>query len=214
LLISLPKKNPILEEKAAKVEKYLEKRVEKEVKFKQLEAKYDQAQSHKERLWLARSLGIAIPSLILCAIVYDYIYQPPVTPQRLLLTMGSQFFVVLFATIVGRKTLLVNAAGRRAVIALGSGTLGFILTALLGMRCNLDGNAVMMIDQIIVAITFACVYPVIQTAGYISLASLVSFLISLVFPEYTHNLLLVLGILTVHLTLRDWSREDWGREVE
>ena len=78
-------------------------------------------------------------------------------PSEIVVDDGIQFFVVLFATIVGRKTLLVNAAGRRAVIALGSGTLGFILSSLLGMRYNLDGNVVMMMDQIIVAITFMCV---------------------------------------------------------
>ena len=212
LIASLPQKNEQLEKRVRKVRKYLKERVERERKYKELEAKYDKAHSHKERMMLAKAMGIAIPLLIMCAMLYDFIYQPPVTPERLLITMGSIFAVVVLATIIGRKTLLVNATGRRAVVSLGTGSFSFILVSLIGIKYHLEGNIVMMLDQLIVALTFACLYPTIRTAGYIALVSLGALVISLIEPEYTHNALLILGLITVHLTLKDWSREDWGED--
>ena len=212
LIVSLPQKNEKLEKRVRKVQKYLKERLEKERKYKELEAKYDNAHSHKERMMLAKSMGIAIPLLIMCAMLYDFIYQPPVTPQRLLITMGSIFGVVVLATIIGRKTLLVNATGRRAVVSLGAGSFSFILVSLIGIKYHLEGNIVMMLDQLIVALTFACLYPTIRTAGYIASVSLGALLVSLIEPEYTHNALLILGLITVHLTFKDWSREDWGED--
>jgi eukaryotic-like serine/threonine-protein kinase len=190
--------------------------------FKKLAAQFDRTTSRKERLWLASAVCICCVGLIGITMVYDHINKPQITAHRLLLTMGLVSLTTASLIFVGRKSLLSNNVGRRIATSLGFGTACFVLIGLAGLYTQAEGeagsiataNMIMISDMVIVFLTFASSYPAIRTAPFICSWSLFAILTSIFIQPWTHNCLLLTGMVGSIGLVVDWMREDWGQEQD
>ena len=177
-------------------------------KLKRIAAQFDRTKSSKERLWLAIALCLCCIGLSAVVMIYDYIYKPPLTPQRLLLTMGMVALTTNVFIFIGRRKLLSNNVGRRIAIGMGFGTFCFALVGLAGLEHGASANMIMTVDIIIVFLAFASTYPAVRTAPYICAFALAMVLFSIFNPPWTHNCLLLTGTFCSLGFVADWMRED------
>ena len=154
-------------------------------------------------------LASSVTFLFFAVIIYDHIYQPTITPERLLLTTGSIALVSNTVIFLGRQTLLSNHIGRRMALSLGVGSACFVLVGLAGLIHQIDGNTIMLMDTIIVVLSFANAYPAIQKSFYISFFALLMVFLSLYNPSWTHNAFLASGLVGVLVMVLDWRHEDY-----
>ncbi|MEC7987320.1 MAG: serine/threonine-protein kinase, partial [Myxococcota bacterium] len=168
LIDSLPVPQPELKEKALQIRHEQERLAADAQKLKKIAQEYDRSTSKKERLILVSTMAFICIFMVSGAGIYDYIYDPIITPQRLLFTMGMIALFTNSAIFMGRKQLLSNAVGRRSAIALGVGSTGFVLVGLGGLIHHASADMMMLMYLLCVFLTFAMVHPAIRNASQIA----------------------------------------------
>lgn len=208
LVMNLPKPQPLLEDLVNQRLKESEDLVAKSSQLRDLEAQFDRGFSRDERFRVAMLLITSVIIVTSGAVIYDYIYKPPVTPQRLLITTGFVAISINLAILLGRKKLMANQIGRRLSLSIGGGSFFMVLVGLIGYSFKLDSNAIMLTHIVIVTMAFATSYPAIRIAGSICAWGFVIFLFCLYKHEWTHTLFLLYAITSSVGFLIDWIRES------
>ena len=122
--------------------------------------------------------------------------------------------ITALTAIVKRRELLRNEIGKRIVMALCLGTFSFPLVVLATWahlpagQEEVQAQLVMSLDILFVALTFALVFPAIKTGLYIAISALCCFGVTLIAPEYTHAVLLIVGCISAFGLLFDWIKEQ------
>ena len=197
-----------------------ERQERKRLEIERVAQDHDKSQSKRERLILTVSVSAICLVMMAAVIIYDAIFEPTITPSRLIMTMGSISVVTSCALLFGRKQLLANAVSRRISISLWLGTLGFPLVVLSSFvhfpaqNEAVVANFIMSIHLIIVAMTFSMVHPAIRTGGMIGFGALLLFFGSLFSPDFTHTALLLSGCLAVAGLILDWNKEQKEEKEE
>ena len=211
---SLPNPCEKLHQRMKKAIEDQERQERKRIEIERVAQDQDKSQSKRERLILTVSVSAICLGMMATVIIYDTIFEPTITPSRLIATMGSISIVTSCALLFGRKQLLANAVSRRISISLWLGTLGFPLVVLSSFvhfpsqNEAVVANFIMSIHLIIVAMTFSMVHPAIRTGGMIGFGALLLFFASLFRPDFTHTALLLSGCLAVAGLILDWNKEQ------
>ena len=190
-----------------------ERQEKKRLEIERVAQDHDKSHSKRERLILTVSVSTICLGMMAAVIIYDTIFEPTITPSRLIVTMGSISIVTSCALLFGRKQLLANAVSRRISISLWLGTLGFPLVVLSSFvhfpaqNEAVVANFIMSIHLILVALTFSMVHPAIRTGGMIGFGALLLFFGSLFLPDWTHTALLLSGCIAVAGLILDLNKE-------
>ena len=140
--------------------------------------------------------------------IYDYLYQPTITPQRLLVTTGSVALTAILFIFLTRKTMFSNAVGQRLATSLGTGAVGLIVVAYSGYQLQISANYLMLLDITLVAIAFSNAYPSIRNGLLIGISSLILAILTIFNPTWAHKCLMLSAIIASWGTLFDWYQED------
>ncbi|MBM75562.1 MAG: hypothetical protein CMK59_09175 [Proteobacteria bacterium] len=208
LLSALPEPNPKIDLQLKELLALLTRRERQAHKLIRLEERYDRNFVSKERFLMIGFLGGTVFLVIIAAVIYDSIYNPIITPQRLLITTGTLPLAILVTAFRSRHTLLKNDIGIRTFLCLGLGSGCFVITALAGLKLGWTGNTIMLFDLMIVFLSFGCAYPAIRTAGYIAFFAFLMTVTSIIFPSWTHTGFILSAIVSIPLTLFDLTKED------
>lgn len=209
LIDSLPRRKKELEKYlVTKMQQNAQREAETQ-RIQKIAAEYDRRTSIKSRKILATAISVICFLLVVSVLIYDHLFKPTITPERLLVTTGSVAFTVFIFIFLGRKTLFTNEVGRRLATSLGAGSLGMIIVAFSGYKIEkIPTDYLMLIDLVLVAITFSTAYPSIRNGMFIGLATLVLIVITLFEPSWAHTCLLISAMIASWGTLFDWYKED------
>ena len=191
----------------------------KQEELESIAREHDKSGSQRERMIMMSTVSAVCVLTMIAVMIYDTIYNPIITPQRLIFTMGGIALVTSLAVFLGRKQLLANAVGRRISISLWLGTLGFplvVVSSFVHLPSQDEGmvaNFIMSIHLLIVSLTFALVHPAIRTGAAISGGALSLFFATLLFPNWTHAALLGSGCIAAAGLIFDWVIEKKEAET-
>ena len=180
--------------------------------YQKLHQAYDQGHIRKEKYWLSQIMLLVVMSLIAGVTLYDFFYKPEITGVRLLITMtilSASINLFIFAN----RDLRFNEHHLRLQTTLGFGSFLLVIYSGVGAYLHIDGDSIMLGFLGIVGLAFTNTYPFLRHGYIIGLFCLVSIVISAIYPEYTHSLFKLSGLLSTILFFFQNRRDERAADL-
>lgn len=180
-------------------------------KAQKVASERDPLRSKSGRKMLLYSFTAGMMGLVTFGFLYQWIYQPEITPKRLLFSTTALFFTILGGVFLGRKTLMSNELGRELTKTMVLGSVAAVTNTLAGFLYDISSGLIMTIDMFLLGLTFGATNAVLKSGNRIMINSFSFGTFALFFRdqvEIIHTIILVSMGISGMLALSDLYKEN------